>query len=216
MVDFKNVNSEFDENLKKYENREINVLTDCSIRRYTVNGNDLAEVYYKNYQKPVHSGWQTKQKIKKEPIAVSSVDEIRTERSKNTEIEKERKGTGGKEAYVLIATNQEGIISGLSDVSQRMLLNLFYNGIQWNTGKLVQNRSKTPHTSVTLAKMVKSSERTIKAALKELSDKDIIHYFKDKKAYYINTKIAKKGAVVKNENEIRERDDSRIYRESFC
>lgn len=205
-----NVNTQIDENLKDFINGDKNVLvgtpdSPVSLARCVKNGREYIGSYYGEISVPVTYGpnyLKGKRKIK-----VPTAEEIRTEKVNEVESEKQPpKGTGGKEAYVMLMTRHEAEIKKLSITAKAILLDMCLGGIQWNTGKLVQNRSRKPHTSLTIAKLIGASERTTKTALKELADKSIIKYDRTRKVYFMNIHIARKGIVADDTEELEKRE----------
>jgi hypothetical protein len=196
-VIIENVKTQIDDNLKDFINGDKNVLVSTqenpvSIARSFRNGREYIGSYYGGIQTPVTYGPNYAKRKKKEYFVTQ--EEIRSEKvAKQDNSNKISKGTGGKEAYVMLMTKCEDTLMSLSPNAKLILFNMFFGGIQWNTGKLVQNRSKKKHTALTIAKLSKLGERTARVALKELSDKDIVKYDKNKKLYFINADIARKG-----------------------
>jgi hypothetical protein len=195
-VNILNVNTQIDENLKDYQNGDKNVLSPVSIARSYKNGREFISSYYGDIPLPVTYGPNYARGKRKEKLPTN--DEIRVQKKADTK----PKGTGGKEAYVMLMTKNEDKMMNLSKNAKLILFSIFFGGIQWNTDKLVQTRSKKLHTSATIAKLIGSSERTTLKALKELSDKDIVKYDRKRKVYFMGADIARKGAVIDDEDKI--------------
>jgi hypothetical protein len=201
-VNISNVNTQIDENLKDFINGEKNVLHGTAKNPVTVarsykNGREYTSSYYGDISVPVTYGPNY---IKsKKNTNLPTQEEIRTEKSNKNELPK---GTGGQLAYVRFITKNKDVIIGLSGTACSIILHMCFDGIQWNTGKLVQERSKKPHTSETIAKMIDVGLRTAKAALKELSDRSVIKYDKGKRFYFLSADIVRKGVVIEDEDKI--------------
>ena len=197
-----NVNTQIDENLKDFMNGDKNVLHGTTKNPVTVarsykNGREYTSSYYGDIPMPVTYGPNY---IKgKQKTIFPTQEEIRTEKSNKNE---PPKGTGGQLAYVRFITRNKDMIIGLSGTACSIILHMCFGGIQWNTGKLVQERSKKPHTSETISKMIDAGLRTTKAALKELSDRNIIKYDKGKRFYFLSADIVRKGVVIEDEDKV--------------
>jgi hypothetical protein len=198
-----NVKPQIDKNLLDFMNGEHNVListpeSPVSLARSYKNGREYIGGYYGDIQTPVTYGPNYAKGKKREQLPTQ--DEIRAEKS--VVLNKPPKGTGGREAYVMILTRHEDKIKGLSVTAKAILFDMCLSGIQWNTGKLVQNRSKKPHTIKSIAATEDICEKTAKAAMKQLSEHNIIKYDKSRRVYFLSSDIARKGAVIEDENKI--------------
>jgi hypothetical protein len=197
------VETQIDGNLKDFMNGDKNVLvgtheSPVSLARSYKNGREYTSGYYGDIPVPVTYGPNYIRGKKK--VTLPTQEDIRTEKAIRKSIPS--KGTGGKEAYVMLMTKHEDKLMSLSPNAKLILYNLFFGGIQWNTGKLMQNRSKKLHTALTIGKLAKLGERVTRMALKELSDKDIVKYDKNRKLYFMSIEIAKKGAVIEDEAKV--------------
>ena len=205
-MSFENVKPQLDKNLKDFVNMDKNVLhgtpdSPVSLARSFKNGREFISGYYGDIPLPVTYGPNYIRGKKK--ACLPTQEEIRSEKTtKKTDINKPSKGTGGQPAYVKFIIKNKDLVIGLSGTACSIILHMCYDGIQWNTGKLIQERSKKPHTSETIAKMIDVGLRTTKAALKELSDRNIIKYDKGKKFYFLSADIVRKGAVIEDEDKI--------------
>lgn len=199
------IKTNIDRNLLEYVNGEKNILMSSeenpiSMRRQFVKGKEYTDVYYGKVPRRVSYGRNIvncKAFPKEEETTVN-----------RGVVPRKARGTGGKEAYVMLMTKNAGNIKGLSVIAKAILLDMCLEGIAWNTGKLMQERGKKPHTAKTIAKLADVGLRTAKTALKELSEKDIIKYDKKRKFYFMCADYARKGAVIENEDKIREGDDT--------
>jgi hypothetical protein len=200
-MNIENVKTQIDENLKKYLNGEHNVLRgDMALVRKYKNGREMSDVFYGEItSQPIHSGYNMRRrKIEKE----ISPEEIRKDNKTDLTKNEHSKGTGGQLAYVRLMIKDRDKIKGLSCEAVAIMTHMCFAGIQWNTGKLIQERCRKPHTANTIADIIKKSVRTTKKALKELSDRNIIKYDKKQKLYFMSSDIARKGAVIEDENKI--------------
>lgn len=202
-MELEKVNTQFNKNLLDYENREKNVLISSeenpmALYRYFKNGKEYTETRCGMYAVAAGPNY-IKQRKKIEELHIAC-DEIREIKAGEETAGKKKKSTGGQPAYVMLMTKEKNKIKGLSCEAISILTHMCLEGIQWNTGKLMQERSKKPHTSESIAKTIDKGIRTTKSALKELSEHDIIKYDKKNKFYFMSADIARKGAVQENED----------------
>jgi hypothetical protein len=191
-----------DENLRKFNNREHNVLRGpIALVREIRNGYELSGVYYgEELSSSQYMGryYPQKKKVEKQ----ITPEEIRNENRVKIPEDVPPKSTGGQEAYVKLLVKNKKSVRGLSMAASAILLQMCFGGIQWNTGKLMQERSRKPHTVYTIAKLINACVRTTVSALKELAEKNIINYDKNLKIYFMSIDIARKGAVIENADKV--------------
>jgi hypothetical protein len=157
-----------DKELLKFLNGEINTLNGVTIgREKNANGYCYMTISYDNTV--INSFWYDPQKPKKS--------------------DKPPKHTGGKPAYLKVYYN-ELKKKELSLESLGLLTRLGLN-IQWNTGKLINARTKNALTMDELCKIAGKTHKTITKTLKELQEKGVLT--KDKKEYLLSPDFIAKG-----------------------
>lgn len=106
------------------------------------------------------------------------------------------KHIGGKRPYIMLMQDQSNIINALSFNAAGLLMKLLSGGfIAWNTGQLIDRRSKKPLTINDIHKRYKLSIPAIKAIMKELTDNELIKYNRSQRAYILNDRFARKGGA---------------------
>ena len=103
---------------------------------------------------------------------------------------KKRHKSGNKKAFVKVYLQKLGEITNLPDKDLGTLMKLA-KYIDWDTGVLVDVRTKEPLDYKGLCKQLKYTEQTLNNRLKVLKDKDILT--KDEEGYKINSEYISKG-----------------------
>lgn len=105
------------------------------------------------------------------------------------------KHTGGKRPYVMLMQDQQDIINALTLEATGLLLKLMAGGfVEWNTGRIIDRRTKKPLTITMIRTRYKLGERKTKSLIKELTDNKIIEYDHKQRSYFFNVQFARKGA----------------------
>lgn len=111
------------------------------------------------------------------------------------EIVKTPKHTGGKRPYIILMQDQQDILNKLSMEASGLLLKLLGGGfIAWDTGQIIDRRSKQPLTIALIRARYKLETTKTKALIKELTENDIIKYDRSQRSYFLCPKFARKGA----------------------
>ena len=170
--------------LAEYLAGQRNAVRDTFIlSREKSNGAECVSVSLPDDPTPIYNLW-TKKKQRGKPTEATG------------EIVKP-KHIGGKRPYIMLMQDQQDAIYNLSNDAAALLIKLMAGGfIAWETGEIIDRRSKKPLTTVDIMKRFKFSENKLKAALKGLNDQNIIMYDRSKRAYFLDRKIAKKGGGV--------------------
>jgi hypothetical protein len=100
-------------------------------------------------------------------------------------------GTGGKEAYVMLMLAEFEKLPGLSLEAKGMIMS-FLPCIEWNSGRLINQRDKIPLTKDKVGKKLKLNPKTVKKIIDELVSANIIKH--QNKEYFISRDFVKKGA----------------------
>ena len=101
------------------------------------------------------------------------------------------KGTGGKPAYVMLMIEEVSRIN-VSIEAKGMILS-FITCLEWNTGRIINQRSKKPMTISMMAECLGIGKVKVKRILKELINTKVMRYDKKKKSYLMSRKFIKKG-----------------------
>lgn len=170
--------------LAEYLAGQRNAVRDTFIlSREKANGSEYVSVSLPDDPTPIYNLW-TKKKQRGKPTEATG------------EIVKP-KHIGGKRPYIMLMQDQQDAIYNLSNDAAALLIKLMAGGfIAWETGEIVDRRSKKPLTSGILKKRFNFGEIKMKAILKELNEQGIIMYDRSKRAYFLDRKIAKKGGGV--------------------
>lgn len=111
------------------------------------------------------------------------------------EIIKAPKHIGGKRPYIMLMQDQQDTLNKLSMEASGLLLKLLGGGfIAWDTGQIIDRRSKYPLTIAMIRTRYKLETAKTKALIKELTENEIIKYDRSQRSYFLCPNIAKKGA----------------------
>ena len=133
---------------------------------------------------PIYRLW-TKKPRKYKP-AIKAAGEIDVSRPKHT---------GGKRPYIMLMQDQEDVINKLTDSAAALLLKIIAGGfVEWDTGRIIDRRSKKALTAEMIGARYKKKPATIKTIMKELTKNEVVRYVRKDRAYFLCPKFAKKGA----------------------
>jgi hypothetical protein len=160
--------------LLAFKNKEINVVKGEFIisRESLDNGVDFIHVTCADNGKEVYSFWQNTNKTDEEP-----------------------KSMGGKKPYVMLMLQelsklQEGGIKGIEDAVG--FLTIISDNIRWNTGLVVNKRSKKPLKYTDLQKIYSGSKYKFEKTMKFLKDHNLLTHTPE--GYFISRELIKKGS----------------------
>lgn len=108
-------------------------------------------------------------------------------------------GTGGKDAYVMLMVAEFEKLTNLSLEAKGMLLSFSTAYLEWNTGRLIRQRDKTPLTKNKMCKLFNLSPGTVKKIIDELISAGAVKY--ENRQYFMSRKLIKKGVDL-NENKV--------------
>lgn len=145
--------------------------------------NEYISLSLPDRSEPVYKLW-TKKNINKKPVkAVGEIIET-----------KQPKHTGGKRPYVMLMQDQQDILNKLSMDAAGLLLKIMGGGfIEWDTGRIIDRRSKKPLTISMVRARYKLNTTKTKALIKELTENKVIKYDRKQRSYFFNANFAKKG-----------------------
>jgi len=168
-----------------YINGDVNVVRDEFVLSREANGNGGEFIFVNalGSEKPIYALWNNKKVAKARRIKIN----VKTEESAR---ETPLKGTGGEFAYVMVMLAAIQNMGQLSMEASWLFLKLF-SCIEWNTLRLIDQRTKRTVTRKMLSKMFKAGETKINKAISELKKAGAIEY--KNKAYYMNGAVVRKG-----------------------
>ena len=104
------------------------------------------------------------------------------------------KHTGGKRPYIMLMQDQRDTINNLSIDAAGLIMKLLAGGfIAWNTGQIIDRRTKKALTAENISTRFTIGKNKLKAILKELTEYKIIKYDPSKRSYFFNARFARKG-----------------------
>jgi hypothetical protein len=106
------------------------------------------------------------------------------------------KHSGGKKPYIMLMVEQVEELrkQGVKDVEELIgFLVCLGNFVEWNTGRLIQKRSKKSLRYDDLLKLVSFGKRKLDKIITELKKHDLL--FNTTEGYFISGKLIKKGAA---------------------
>ena len=104
------------------------------------------------------------------------------------------KHTGGKRPYIMLMQDQQDILNKLSMDAAGLLLKIMGGGfIEWDTGRIIDRRSKKPLTISMVRARYKLDTTKTKTLIKELTENKVIKYDRKQRSYFFNANFAKKG-----------------------
>jgi len=110
------------------------------------------------------------------------------------------KHTGGKKPYIMLMVDEVEKLrnQGVGNVEELIgYLVCLGKYIEWNTGRLVQKRSKKPLKYADLQKIFPCGNRKLNKILAELKEHDLL--FGTKEGYFVSTRFIKKGKTKNKE-----------------
>ncbi|MDF2563710.1 MAG: hypothetical protein K0Q53_105 [Massilibacillus sp.] len=164
-----------DKNLLAFLNKEINVIkTEVIISREPTNkGTEL--IHFSVGEKELYQVWKNSNDNNVKP-----------------------KSTGGKKPYIMLMVQEviklkKTSIENIEEVIGFLVL--LAENIEWNTGKLINKRSKKPLKYVDLQKTYSGSKYKFEKTMKILKNNDLLTHTPE--GYFISSKLIKKGKMSK-------------------
>lgn len=173
--------------LTDYINGEVNVVQDEFIisRERNSRGGELILVNIPDFEKPMYALWNCKKEAKRHRVKRVNEFEYTVEQVKP-------KGTGGKNAYVMVILSELEKIEDLSIEASGLFLKLF-SCIEWNTCKLIRKRDNVALTQRMIAQRFNIGTGKVKHLISQLTSANVLKYDNKEKAYFINQDLVKKG-----------------------
>ncbi len=170
---------------REYILGERNATRDEFILSRERSGNtEYVNVSLPDCEEPIYQLW-TKAPKKHKP-ATKAVGEVDIARPKHT---------GGKRPYIMLMQDQDDVINKLTDPAVALLLKIMAGGfVEWDTGRIMDRRSKKSLTIETICARYKKKPAATKAIIKELTKNEVVQYVRKDRAYFLCPKFAKKGA----------------------
>jgi len=133
-------------------------------------------------EEPIYALWTKKPKKRKGS-------------ARTGEIVNKPKHTGGKRPYIMLMQDNKDIVDKIPLEAAGMLLKLLAGGfIEWDTGRIIDRRTKKPMTRENIKNRYRLSPKDTKTIFKALTDSNIIKHDQKERAYFFNAQFAKKGA----------------------
>lgn len=153
------------------------------VREKSPGGSQYITIYGENGEQRIYSFWHNPKK----PVGAD------TDKPKNT---------GGKKPYLMVMTQEiERLrklgVSGLGDMLGFLLL--LGDSIEWNTGRLIDKRTKEPLKYKDLGKIAQCGNRKLNGLLKALKEHDLLKQTDE--GYFISSRLIKKGKTKKVEGD---------------
>ena len=170
---------------REYISGERNATRDEFIlSRERVGNAEYVNVTLPGEEKPIYQLWTKKpQKIKPAMEATGEIEIVKP------------KHTGGKRPYIMLMQDKQDVLNKLTLEAAGLLIKIMGGGfVEWDTGRIIDRRTKQPITITILHTRYKLSERKVKTILKELAGYEVIKYDRKQKAYFLNNNLARKGA----------------------
>ena len=153
------------------------------LSREKVRGSEYISLSLPDRNEPIYKLW-TRKKIYKKPS--QAVGEIEV---------KQPKHTGGKRPYIMLMQDQRDTINKLSNQAAGLMMKLLAGGfIEWDTGRIIDRRSKKPLTISMIRSRYKLDTTKTKGLIKELTENKVIKYDRKQRSYFFNADFARKGA----------------------
>jgi len=108
------------------------------------------------------------------------------------------KHTGGKKPYIMLITGEIENLrkQGVPNLEELIgFLVCLGNSIEWNTGRLINKRSKKALKYKDIQKLFSGGRKKLDRILRELKEHDLL--FGTEEGYFISTRIIKKGKTKK-------------------
>lgn len=191
---------DLDENLRKFINEETNaVILDCPVmisREKMPSGMEYIMIMPKvkdDYMK-MYGFWYNQNKKVKEPSIISVNEDgeiIQTAKQPP-------KHTGGKKPYLMLMVNEIEKLreKGVKNIEELIgYVACLGKYIEWNTGRLIHKRKKTPLRYKDLQDIYKCSNKKLNKMIKQLKEHDLL--YNTEEGYFISSKFIKKGKIKK-------------------
>lgn len=133
-------------------------------------------------EEPILTVWRSRKKKGESEEPVGEIVKVRP------------KHTGGKRPYIMLMQDQRDTINSLSIDAAGLIMKLLAGGfIAWNTGQIIDRRTKKALTAENISTRFTIGKNKLKAILKELTEYKIIKYDPSKRSYFFNARFARKG-----------------------
>lgn len=153
------------------------------LSREKVRGSEYISLSLPDKEEPIYKLWTRKKRTYKKPS--QAVGEIEV---------KQPKHTGGKRPYIMLMQDQRDTINKLSNHAAGLMMKLLAGGfVEWDTGRLIDRRSKKPLTISMVRARYKLDTTKTKTLIKELTENKVIKYDRKQRSYFFNANFAKKG-----------------------
>lgn len=112
------------------------------------------------------------------------------------------KHTGGKKPYIMLMVDEveklrkQGVVNVEELIGYLVCLGKY---VEWNTGRLIHKRKKTPLKYKDIQTMFPCGNRKLNRILGELKEHDLL--FKTTEGYFISSRFIKKGKTKKQEGQ---------------
>lgn len=146
-------------------------------------------------EEPIYKGWAKRIKVKANSMSQEEALVTVNVGVETPVVVKTPRHTGGKRPYIMLMQDREDIVKGLSLDASGLFLKIMFGGyVEWHTGKVICRRTKEPMTKDKIGKTFGIGKVRIKALLGELTAKDVLHYDKKERSYFVDRRLAKKGS----------------------
>ncbi len=106
---------------------------------------------------------------------------------------KKPRTTGGKRPYVKLMQDVKGIEDVSLDAAGLLLKLICGGNIEWQTGMVINKRTKKPLRSKMILKYMNIGDRKYKGIMAELRDRGLMVYRRSEGAYFISPNFIRKG-----------------------
>lgn len=140
--------------------------------------------------KKLYGFWHNSRKKDNEPSIITVNENLEVE----TKEKPPPKHTGGKKPYLMLMINEieELRKQGVKNIEELIgYVACLGKYIEWNTGRLIHTRKKTPLQYKDLLEIYKCSNKKLNKILNELKEHGLL--FKTEEGYFVSTKFIKKG-----------------------
>lgn len=152
------------------------------LSRESTGNAEYVNVCLPDMEEPIYALWTKKPKK-------------RNGSARTGEIVNKPKHTGGKRPYIMLMQDNNDIINKLPLEAAGLMLKLLTGGfVEWDTGRIIDRRTKKPMTRENIKNRYRLSPKDTKTIFKALTDSNIIKYDQKERAYFFNAQFAKKGA----------------------
>ena len=152
------------------------------LSRESTGNAEYVNVFLPDREEPIYALWTKKPKKRKGAAGAG-------------EIVDKPKHTGGKRPYIMLMQDNNDIINKLPLEAAGLMLKLLAGGfVEWDTGRIIDRRTKKPMSRENIKNRYRLSPKDTKTIFKALTEKNIIRYVPKKRAYFFNAQFAQKGA----------------------